>query len=247
MKPRSNRISALAGLLLAAVLLTGCTPMLERSYASQTPHVQFSDEAENESILRAETYQGLISALLYLVGQGEETGIIRLYQYVSVTGTAASDVDRACLEVTQEDPLGAYAVDYIKYDVEQTAAYYQVSAKLAYTRTPEEIAQVISVTGTSAVAREMRELFPQQPAQVVFRISYFTATDSEETIRGAVEEAYAQQEALLPPLAEVQVRLYPDQGPQRVAEIGLIWSEETAEGENNLENQEIGVDNSTQE
>ena len=246
MKRQSYRFPALTAALLAAVLLAGCTPMLERSYASQTPHIQFSDEAENESILRAETYQGLVSALLYLVGQGEETGIIRLYQYASVTGTAASDVDRACLEVTQEDPLGAYAVDYIKYDVEQTAAYYQVSAKLAYTRTPEEIARVISVTGSSAVAREMKELFPRQPDQVVFRISYFTADDSEETIRQAVEEAYAQQEISLPPLAEVQVRLYPDQGSQRLAEIGLLWADESAE-ENNPENPEIGVDNSGQE
>ena len=133
----------LAVLLCLCALLTGCTPMLERSYASETPHVQFSDESQNASILRAETYQGLVSALLHLVGQGEEDGVIRLYQYVSVSGSAASDVDQACLEVTQEDPLGDYAVDYIKYDVGQTAAYYEVTVKLAYTKTPQEIAQAV--------------------------------------------------------------------------------------------------------
>ena len=107
----------LCTLLAACLLLAGCGSMLERSYASTTPHVQFSDEDQDPSILRAETYQVLVSALLHLVGQGEQEGVIRLYQYVSVTGSAASDVDRACLEVTQEDPLGAWAVDYIKYDV----------------------------------------------------------------------------------------------------------------------------------
>ena len=110
--------------LLAALLLTtGCSSLLERSYASITPHRQFSDEKENPSILRAETYQGLVSALLYLVGKGEEDGVIRLYQYVSVTGSAASDVDAACLEVSQEDPLGAYSVDYIKYEVDKSTSY----------------------------------------------------------------------------------------------------------------------------
>jgi len=234
-----NRILPLA---LAALLLTGCSSMLERSYASAAPHVQFSDEAENESILRAETYQGLVSALLYLVGQGAEAGVVRLYQYGSVTGTAASDVDRACLEVTQEDPLGAYAVDYIKYDVEQTASYYEIKVKLAYTRTKEEISQVISVTGSSAVAQELEELLPDQPETVVFRISYFTAQDSADTLRQAVEEAYAEQIVPLPPLENVVVTLYPDRGAQRVAEIGLVWGTE-GEPEKTEENLQPGVDN----
>lgn len=223
---------------LCALTLSGCGSLLERSYADSAPHVQFSDESESEAILRAETYQGLVSALLYLVGQGEEAGVIRLYQYGSITGTAASDVDRACLEVTQEDPLGAYAVDYIKYDVDQTPAYYQVDVKVAYTRTAEEIARVISVTGSSAVAGELEDLLGETPETVVFRISYFTAEDSADTLRQAVEEAYQAQSAALPPLEDVTVTLYPETGSQRVAEIGLVWGET----ENFAENQQIGLD-----
>lgn len=215
--------TVLCALLLGCLLLSGCGSMLERSYTSVTPHAAFSDEEENPSILRAETYQGLVSALLHLVGQAEQEGIIRLYQYISVTGSATSDVDQACLEVTQEDPLGAWAVDYIKYDVGQTTAYYEVSVKLAYTKTPAEITQVISVTGSSAIARELADLLPQQPSQVAFRISYFTASDSEEVIRQAVLRAWADQTVPLPPLADITVTLWPDQGQQRLAEIRLTW------------------------
>ncbi|MBR5533890.1 MAG: hypothetical protein IKU62_03510 [Ruminiclostridium sp.] len=217
-----KRILALT--LLCTFLLSGCS-MLERSYVASTPHVPFSDEDNDPSILRAETYQGLVSALLHLVGQGKETGVIRLYQFVSITGSAASDVDRACLEVTQEDPLGAWAVDYIKYDVSQTSSYYEVNVKVAYTRTPEEIAQVISVTGSSAVARELRELLPALPSQAVFRISYFSQEDSAETLSQAVREAYADLEEPLPSLTDVTVTLHPDSGEQRVAEIHMTWGE----------------------
>ena len=186
-------------LLAALVLTTGCSSMLERSYASVTPHRQFSDEKENPSILRAETYQGLVSALLYLVGKGEEDGVIRLYQYVSVTGSAASDVDAACLEVSKEDPLGAYA------------------------RSQEELRSVISVTGSSAIHRELLTILPNRPSQAVFRISYFTQEDSAEGIRQAVVNACAQIENL-PPLADIQVQLYPDSGQQRLAEIRFTWA-----------------------
>ena len=215
-------------LLLTALLLLlpGCTPLLERSYSSVTPHRPFSDEEENPSILRAETYQGLVSALLYLVGQGKEEGVIRLYQYTSLTGSSASDVDAACLEVTQEDPLGAYASDYIRYDVEQSAAYYEVRVSLAYTKSAEEIRSVISVTGSSAIAQELLTLLPERPEKVAFRISYFTDSDSIESIRQSVEQVCQEQQA---PLAGVEVHLYPETGQQRLVELLLNWVSETEE------------------
>ncbi len=151
------------------------------------------------------------------MGKGEEDGVIRLYQYVSVTGSAASDVDAACLEVSKEDPLGAYALDYIKYDVSQSASYYQVAVTLAYTRSQEELRSVISVTGSSAIHRELLTILPNRPSQAVFRISYFTQEDSAEGIRQAVVEN-------LPPLADIQVQLYPDSGQQRLAEIRFTWA-----------------------
>ena len=156
--------------------------MLERSYASVTPHTQFYDESAITSTLGAENYQGLVSALLHLVEGGEETGVIRLYQYSSVTGSAASDVDQACQEATREDPLGAYAVDYIRYDVQQTASYYEVDVSLTYRVAPEELSQVISVTASTAVAGELQDLLPHRPQKVIFRIGYFTAEDSAETL-----------------------------------------------------------------
>ena len=212
-------------LLPVLALLSGCDGMLERSSVSVTPHVQFSDESANATVLRAETYQGLVSALLHVVGRGETNGVIRLYQYVSVTGSAASDVDRACLEVTKEDPLGAYAVDYIKYAVHQTASYYEIEVKLAYTKSKEQINDIISVTGSSAIGRELKELLPGLPEEAVFRISYFTADESAETIQAAVQQAVAMQSSVPQP-KQIQVRLYPDQGVQRMAEIRFTWPEE---------------------
>ena len=60
-------------------------------------------------------------------------------------------------------------------------------------------------------------------SKVVFRISYFTQEDSAETLRQAVQEAYQAQTRPLPPLLGVEVKLYPDSGQQRVAEILLTW------------------------
>ena len=82
---RRQKTRPLALLLsLGLVLgLAGCGSMLERSYASVTPHTQFSDESDSGSVLRAETYQGLVSALLHLVEQGAEKGYQMSYTRIS--------------------------------------------------------------------------------------------------------------------------------------------------------------------
>lgn len=218
------KLRAAALSLSLLVLLTGCTPMLERSYSDETLHVQFSDEG-NSAILRAETYQGLVSAILHLVSGGKETGMVRLYNYISVTGSADSDVDQACLEVKQQDPLGAYGLSYIKYDVTQTSAYYQVSVKLAYRRTAEQIKEVVSVTGSGAIPEELGDVFAQRQAEAAFRISYFTQEDSAQSIHQAVEAAYLALYGDGAGMPGVTVNLYPASGQQRLAEILLTWPE----------------------
>jgi len=52
------------------------------------------------------------------------------------------------------------------------------------------------------VAGELQDLLPHRPQKVIFRIGYFTAEDSAETLRQAVEEAYDAQTIALPPLRD---------------------------------------------
>ena len=102
----------LALILSASLLLSGCSAMLERSYEAAQRHEEKPATAADASALRVENYRELVSAVLYLVSQGQEEGSIQLYDY---DGEVENDLTRACLEVATEDPLGAYAVDYIKH------------------------------------------------------------------------------------------------------------------------------------
>ena len=58
---------------------------------------------------------------------------------------------------------------------------------------------------------------------VVNALISISQEDSAETLRQAVQEAYQAQTRPLPPLLGVEVKLYPDSGQQRVAEILLTW------------------------
>jgi hypothetical protein len=208
--------------MLLSFLLSGCAGVSNRTYSSETPHTQFSDEDKNPSILRAETYQGLVSALLFLISEGEEDGDIRLYDYA---GSAEQDLDAACLEVTQQDPLGAYCVDYIRYDIARVMTYYEAKLKIVYKRSWQQISKVSSVTGSGAILGELREALADIQTEKVLRVNYFDPNMKPEDIAAMVEEAYydVPEGAFGKPSARVQ--LYPEQsvGEQRLVEILLEY------------------------
>lgn len=210
---------ALAGLLLSQ---PGCSRLLDREYAAQTPHSQFSDEEAGSDVLGAETYQGLVSAILHLISQGQETGVVRLYHY---TGAAESDLDAACLEVTQQDPLGVYGVAYIQYDLSRVVSYYQADLTISYRRAPAQIAAMVSVTGNGGVENGLREALTQYRQEAVFRVSYFQG--DRDTVTRMVTDAYYDVPAAALGLPQIQVELYPETGQQRVVEVLLTYPEET--------------------
>ena len=214
-------------ILTLCLLLGGCASLLNRSYTTEAPHQPFSDEEKDSDILRAETYQGLVSALLEFVSRGANEGTIRLYNY---SGSAESDLDAAYLELTRQDPLGAYAVDYITYELSRVMSYYQVDLrKIVYRKTPEQMAAIISVTGISAITGELREVLQNFREEAVFRVSYFDEGVTAEAIAEMVRAAYYEVPEAAFGLPEVQVEIYPKEavGQQRIVEIRLNYPEDT--------------------
>lgn len=192
--------------------------MLEREQTSVQPHSQTLTAAQDPTILEAETYQELVSALLYLVTQHAEAGVIRLYNY---PGEAEADLTAACLEVVQKDPLGAYAVDYIKHEVSRIVSYYEAQLTLSYRRSAEEMDEVVSVTGSSAIKSELRETFAAFGEHCVLRVSYLY--EGEAYLSHLIRQAYYDTPQTAFGFPRVQVSLYPESGVQRIVEITLDY------------------------
>lgn len=205
-------------LLLPILLLTGCQSMLNRSITSIQPHGQSLTAREDPSALEAESYQELVSAILYLVTQHVESGTVRLYNY---TGDMEADLTAACLEVVQKDPLGAFSVDYIKHELTRIVSHHEASITIAYRRTTEEVGAIVSVTGSSAIKRELRDALADFAPVVILRVSYFA--ENNEYLHSLIRQAYYDTPQSAFGLPQVSLSLYPDSGIQRIVEIGLDY------------------------
>ena len=87
-----------------ALLLTGCSSLLENPYAVVEPHTERPATAEDSSAVQAGTYSELVNTVLFFVSQGTEKGLIQLTD--DYDGDVEEDLNRACLEVAKDDPLG---------------------------------------------------------------------------------------------------------------------------------------------
>lgn len=211
---------AILALFLAGVLsLTGCASMLEQKYLlNLKPYDPVSTSAGNSS-LRVETYQELYNAILSLVSTGEEHAVLNLYNYT--VQDLETDLARACLEVVQKDPLGAYMVDYIKHDYSLIVSYYEVNINVTYRHTTEELDSIVSVTGSSAIRRELRKTLTNFSSEAVLRVSYFA--EDEDYILDLVRQAYYDTPAAALGMPDVTVSLYPSTGTNRIVEIDLTY------------------------
>ncbi len=209
----------MAALTLAALLLLpGCSAMLNREYQVVSPHPEFPATEENSSAIRVETYQELVNAVLYFVEQGVEHGVVRLVNY---TRDVESDLSRACLEVAKEDPLGAYAVDFIKNDYTRVVTTYEATIDITYRRTPEQLRALVNVTGSSAIRQELAGALSVFAPEIALRVGYFA--EDEASILALVRQAYCDTPAAALGMPDCTVSLYPETGRQRIVEILLSY------------------------
>lgn len=208
----------LALLAVSSVFLTGCSTLLEREYSSVTPHNAAPATEGDPSTLRADSYQELVNALIYFVSTGAEEGTVRLYVD---SDRVESDLEAACLEVVQEDPLGAYAVEFIKYSISRVVTYSQADVSITYRRTREQVDSIVQATGITAIRGELEAALSAFAPECVLRISYFDG--DEEFIRALARQAYREAPADILVMPELEVFIYPSSGRQRIVEILLTY------------------------
>ena len=202
------------------MLLTGCGSMLERDYVSSTRHVEYPVNADL-SILQAESYQGLVSALLYFVAEHAETGVVHLTNYF---GNVGKDLDAACAEVMEQDPIGAYALNSIEHRHTRIVSYYEVNLTFDYAHTPAELNSIITLRTASSLPSVLASSMTHFDESCVVSMNYFTG--DEASLLTQVRQLWLDTPLASLGQPSIRVKLYPDSGVSRVAEFTFEWPED---------------------
>ena len=147
--------------------------------------------------------------------------MLRLYNMegdITVTDT----LERATVEVQQETPMGAYAVEYITTSSQAQRGYYEVELQIGYRRTAEQIQAVVNTTSPEALYSLLETALDEEKTELAVRIGYWGQngqTQVEEAVTRIREDRGLQETPLW------QVIYYPQEGHVGLVEVLLEGGE----------------------
>ena len=197
-------------LLTCGLLLSGCG-FMNGSYVSVKPH-QEQRQSIQPSVIAASNYMDLMDALEDLIASGTENATILVAQYPSAaldTGMAV-----AMSYVLESDPIGAYAVESIDYEIGYIGGQPAMAVQIHYLHSHADIRRIRKVDNMTAVRKVIENALESYESNVVMLVNNYYDFDLVQQVRDYAEE----NPHLVMELPQVSMNVY-GKGRQRVLEM----------------------------
>jgi hypothetical protein len=206
-KAVNRRIAAVVMCVSVLIGLCGCNSILNGETQSVTAH-QEPAVTSTDSIIEANTFDELKSDFLNFVRSHDETGLIRVYSY---SGDVQKDVDLACTQIMQDDPIAAYAVSKMTGNATKIVSYYEVELHISYKNvTKEQLDSIIPVATTRYLKSDLQDtLSAYMPSMTILTKNIILTSDDALAY---VEQIYYENPMDIVMLPVTTVDFYPDHG-----------------------------------
>lgn len=205
-------------LLFALSLLLGGCGWLNGSFVSVTPHEAPKQVAHADTITAA-NYKDFLAALKQLVAAGTEVAAIHVEEYPEKALEVG--VRRAVYNVMHNDPIGAYAVEDIQYEIGSSSGLPAVSITVTYRHNSTELQRIRRAVSIPQVQIIVANALESYEAGIVLLVGQYEDTDFSQFVQDYARE---HPETIME-IPQVTQALY-GTGESRVVE--LIFSYQTS-------------------
>ncbi len=205
----------IAVIVILCLMLSGCDSWMSGSYSSVTPHMQ--DSYSPGSSMDVTTYSQLRQVLTDAAASGSESIVIH---FPGVTdSTLESYMEFAAQYLTTVDPIGAYAVENISYEVGTNAGKQAVAVKISYLRSRSEILRIRNKKDMREAVQTITEALEHCDAEIVMRVDDYEEMDLIQMIQDYVD-GHPDTCMEMPQVVAV---MYPERGRSRVVELRFSY------------------------
>lgn len=170
--------------LAISLLLTGCS-WFDGSYVSVTPHRVQRQESLTE-VVAAANQQELTVALKDLVAVGTESGVINVAEYPQKN--LESGMNLAIRQVRSSDPVGAYAVENISYELGTNNGMPAIAVTISYRHSSMEIRMIRRLSDMDSARTAVNQALENYDAGVVLLVEKYQETDFSQLVQDYAEE-----------------------------------------------------------
>lgn len=208
-------------LLCLGVFLTstGCSHFLEDEVHVSSVHVESDPPIFNDAVTsEVKSYKELKNEILRIVSACRTKGTIR---FVGYDGDIERDVSDACIDVSHNTAVGAYAVFHINFSVNKIVSYYEADINVTYKKTQEQIRNIINLASMEDFLTVLEKLMDASGSYlaVMTRMEEI----NEERIRQAIEQVYYTRSVSTFCLPDVTIGVYPENGEEKVVDIAFTY------------------------
>ena len=165
--------------LLLSLLLAGCGWM-DGSYVHISDHLEKAPQVQEEN-LTASSYLELQNVLAKMVRSGTDQGLIYLSDYAQ--NTAESGMYVVSRWLTTKDPVGAYAVESVDYEIGSNVGKPAIAVSIQYRHSPMEIRQIQQVRGTMEAEESIGHALEALKPGIVLLIEEFESVDYIQMVK----------------------------------------------------------------
>lgn len=218
-----KRLAAILICLSAIAVLYGCESILEDETWTITAR-QEPTAVPTDSVIEANSFEELKEEALRFVKNHEDAGSIRVYNY---DGDLQKDVDDVCRYITQDDPIGSFAVLETTGTVTKIVSYNEVEFRIFYKNVAKE--QLDSITTISTIRflkSELQDtLSAYEPSMTILTNNVTLISDDALQF---VDEIYYENPIEIVMIPVTSVELYPDHGTNRLIDFTFGYRYETS-------------------
>ena len=167
-------------LLLAMSLLLGGCGWLNGSFVSVTPH-EAPKQISHSGTITAANYKEFVAALKQLVSAGTEVAAIHVAEYPAKA--LETGVKRAVFDVKHNDPIGAYAVEEIQYEIGSSSGLPAVSITVAYRHNATELQSIRRALGVAQAQTATAAALESYQPGIVLLVSQYEDTDFSQFVQ----------------------------------------------------------------
>ena len=197
------------------MLLTGCGSWMDGSYYSVEPHSAGPDR--NTPTTVASNYIQLRDALASLVENGRAGGIISISKFEEET--VDSYMEKAIAYVSEENAVGAYALDTVTYELGTNAGVQAVAVNITYSHSRSEILNIRRVDNMEDAVNLLYSNLENCTSGVLMRVEGYRDTDFVQLVE---DFAKAHPNTVIE-VPQVSASLYPERGRVRVIDISFTY------------------------